>query len=183
MRKETFNPKTSLEKIKFSNVTIISEIPQKKGKEYYYLVKCNNCNKEFLKAKWTFGVYRCQCYKTINGAYNYQGYKAISAVYFKSCKSNALKRNLEFNITKEDIWKQWLIQNEKCALSGLHLTIERNYKKMKEGMTASLDRIDSKKGYTIDNIQWIHKHLNKMKMNYDNQYFIDMCKLIANNNK
>lgn len=29
--------------------------------------------------------------------------------------------------------------------------------------TASLDRIDSSKGYTIDNVWWIHKQLNWMK--------------------
>ncbi len=50
-------------------------------------------------------------------------------------------------------------------------------------MTASLDRIDSTKGYTLDNIQWIHKDLNKMKMNFANDYFIKTCKLVAENNK
>lgn len=184
MRKETFNlnSESGQEKIKFSNVTILSEIPVKKGKELFYNVKCNNCGKEYLKAKWTFGKYRCQCFKTINGAYNFQGYKSISFIYFKSCKNGAKIRNLEFNITKEDIYNLWVKQNGKCALSGLDIKIERNYKKMKEGMTASLDRIDSTKGYTLDNIQWIHKHLNKMKMNFDNEYFIEMCKLVADNN-
>ncbi len=50
-------------------------------------------------------------------------------------------------------------------------------------MTASLDRIDSSRGYTLDNIQWVHKDLNKMKTNYPNDYFIKMCKYVANNNK
>jgi len=42
--------------------------------------------------------------------------------------------------------------------------------------TASLDRIDSTKGYTLDNIQWVHKTLNRLKMNLDNQEFIEWCK-------
>lgn len=184
MKKSTFDPlsEDGLRKIAFSNVTILDYNTVKKGKELWYKVKCNHCGKEFLKAKWTFGLYRCQCYKTVNGAYNYQGYKSISAVYFKSCKAGAGTRNFEFNITKEDMWQQWLKQEGKCALSGIPITIERNYKKMKEGMSASLDRIDSTKGYTVDNIQWVHKDLNKMKMNYPNEYFIEMCKLVANNN-
>lgn len=185
MRKSTFDPNTEdgKEKIKFSNVTIINDIPViPEGKrEYHFLVKCNDCGKEFLKAKWTFGKYRCQCYKTINGAYNYQGYKNISATYFKSCKANALKKDREFTITKEDIWNLFLKQNGKCALSGLDLKIERNYKKMST-MTASLDRINSDGGYTINNVQWIHKHINRMKSDFDSKYFIDMCKLITNNN-
>jgi hypothetical protein len=64
----------------------------------------------------------------------------------------------------------------------LSIRIERNYKKLKT-MTASLDRIDSSRGYTLDNIQWVHKDLNKMKTNYPNDYFIKMCKYVANNNK
>lgn len=183
LRPSTFDPKKDFDKINFSNVDIIDFNPVKKGKEYTYLVKCRNCGKEYYKARWTFGIYRCQCYKTVNGAYNYQGYKSISANYFRSCKSNAKKRGLEFNITKEDMWNQWLSQNGKCSLSGIILTIERNYKKMKEGMSASLDRINSKKGYTKDNIQWVHKDLNKMKLNYPNDYFIKMCIFVANNNQ
>jgi hypothetical protein len=181
MRKSTFDPLTSQDKIDFSNVDILSLTPEKVGNEYHYRVKCRNCGKEWLKAKWTFGVYRCQCYKTVNGAYNFQGYKSISAIYFNSCKGNAGKRGFSFEINKEDMWNQWLTQKGMCALSGIPLSIERNYKKLKT-MTASLDRIDSTKGYTTDNIQWVHKDLNKMKMNYDNQYFIDMCKLVSNNN-
>ncbi len=46
--------------------------------------------------------------------------------------------------------------------------------------TASLDRIDSSKGYTKDNIQWVHKHVNLMKHKFDQKYFVDICKLIAN---
>jgi len=183
-RPETFNPEDPIykDRIEFSNVEVVSLNPIKKGKEWHYHVRCKNCGKEYYKAKWTFGVYRCQCYKTINGAYNYQGYKGISSVYFKSCKSGAKSRNLEFSITKEDIWNKWIEQDGKCALSGLSIRIERNYKKLKT-MTASLDRIDSSRGYTLDNIQWVHKDLNKMKTNYPNDYFIKMCKYVANNNK
>ena len=48
--------------------------------------------------------------------------------------------------------------------------------------TASLDRIDSKKGYIKGNLQWVHKDLNIMKNSYPNQYFIEMCKKVANAN-
>jgi len=45
--------------------------------------------------------------------------------------------------------------------------------------TASLDRIDSTKNYTIDNIQWVHKDVNKMKMDFSQEYFIEMCRLVT----
>ena len=47
-----------------------------------------------------------------------------------------------------------------------------------QGGTASLDRIDSKKGYTIDNIQWVHKDVNKMKMDLQEEDFFRIVKEI-----
>ncbi len=47
--------------------------------------------------------------------------------------------------------------------------------------SASLDRIDSSLGYIEENVQWVHKDVNMMKRIYDNNYFIKMCKLIAEN--
>ena len=47
---------------------------------------------------------------------------------------------------------------------------------------ASLDRIDSSKGYIEGNVQWVHQNINMMKNKFDNQYFIEMCKLITKNN-
>lgn len=47
----------------------------------------------------------------------------------------------------------------------------------------SVDRIDSNKGYTKDNIWIVHKDVNLIKQDYDIKYFISMCKAIANNNE
>jgi hypothetical protein len=45
--------------------------------------------------------------------------------------------------------------------------------------TASLDRIDSTKGYTPENVQWLHKDINQMKMDLTEQKFIDLCKKVC----
>lgn len=84
----------------------------------------------------------------------------------------------ELTIDIEYIWKLFLKQNRKCALSGLELkfpktTTDKEY-------TASLDRIDSSKGYIPGNVQWVHKHINMMKNRYPVDYFIQMCKEVAN---
>jgi uncharacterized protein YeeX (DUF496 family) len=55
--------------------------------------------------------------------------------------------------------------------------------KIKQNAKRSLDRIDSKIGYVKGNVQWIHKHINNMKQDYDNDYFISMCELISKINK
>jgi len=49
--------------------------------------------------------------------------------------------------------------------------------------TASLDRIDSTKGYTIDNVQWVHTIVNRMKWNTDENEFIKWCDDIYEYNK
>jgi hypothetical protein len=49
--------------------------------------------------------------------------------------------------------------------------------------TASLDRIDSKKGYTTDNIRWVHTMVNMCKNKYREEDFIKMCIDITNNTK
>lgn len=76
----------------------------------------------------------------------------------------------------EDLWNLFEKQERKCAMTGLGLTL-RGYGKPPG--TASVDRIDSSKGYTKDNIQWVHKDVNKMKMDFTKEYFIEVCRLIT----
>ena len=44
--------------------------------------------------------------------------------------------------------------------------------------TASIDRIDSTKGYYIDNIQWVHKDVNRMKKDFEENYLFKICEAI-----
>ena len=61
-----------------------------------------------------------------------------------------------------------------CALSGMPIKL---------GMNASIDRVDSMKSYEEGNLQFVHKDVNIMKNKYDQDYFIEVCKLIANNHE
>lgn len=83
------------------------------------------------------------------------------------------------SITIEDVYLLWVKQEKKCALSGVDI----GFKNLKTGgHTCSIDRIDSKGEYTLDNIQLVHKDVNRMKNAFQQSYFIEMCKLIAKNN-
>ena len=48
--------------------------------------------------------------------------------------------------------------------------------------TASVDRIDSNKGYEKGNIQIVHKIVNRMKWSLNQKAFIWFCKKIYENN-
>lgn len=92
---------------------------------------------------------------------------------------NRIRKVKELTLTIEEAWDLFIKQNKKCALSGVELSFPK--KSNDKSWTASLDRIDSSKGYILENVQWVHKHINIMKNKFDNQYFITMCKKIAEN--
>ena len=111
---------------------------------------------------------------------HWRGVGDLSAQFFSVLKYRAEKQGFEFSITMEEIWQLFLDQDKKCALTGLPLKFEtlRNILKGAE-QTASLDRIDSNRGYVPDNIQWVHKDVNKMKNEFGQDYYIKMCTLVA----
>lgn len=104
----------------------------------------------------------------------------ITKTYYHTLKSKATERQLSFSISREELWDLFLKQDKKCALSGVDLAFSNTcYNKDRLTRTASLDRIDSNLGYTLDNVQWIHKRLNTMKMHFNNNEFINFCRLIV----
>lgn len=117
---------------------------------------------------------KCSNRKTDNCHRGYVGF--VRSSWFGKAKTQAEIRELEFSIIAEDINNLYLQQNKKCALSGLEI----GWAEVGQGHTASIDRIDSSKGYTLENIQLVHKDINMMKQQYDNQYFIQMCNLVSN---
>lgn len=97
---------------------------------------------------------------------------------WSTVKRRAKERKVPFNIDIEYAWKLFLEQDRKCALSGLPIEFGiANY--ASSNTTASLDRIDSSKGYTEGNIQWVHKTLNIMKSTLSNGFFINLCHKVA----
>lgn len=88
------------------------------------------------------------------------------------------KKIYKLTVTMEQAWELFEKQNRKCALSGLPLNFPKD--RNPHGGTASLDRIDSNGNYTLDNVQWVHKDINRLKNSFDQDYFINLCKLVSN---
>jgi hypothetical protein len=156
-----------------------------KNKRGYWKAKCD-CGQETIvqTAKLNNGhTQTCGCsrLRTWEESPMFTGCGKVSGKYFSDIKAGALSRNLKFEITVKDMWDLFVKQEGKCALSkiDIHFENSKNY----SSKTASLDRIDSLKGYTIDNIQWVHKDVNYMKMDLSQEKFINYCKLIAKANE
>lgn len=125
----------------------------------------------------------CGClvyqYDSGNMSYQWKGVGELSSHKFQSIKVGATKRKIEFDISISDAWHQFIFQDRKCALSGIELKFNKTHLNRSD-TTASLDRIDSTRGYTKENIQWIHKTINKMKMGLDINRFLYLCRLVVN---
>lgn len=107
---------------------------------------------------------------------NWKGVGQISKTILNRIKRNAKVRNISFEIDINYIWELYNKQNAKCALTGLNIGFG---KKTTDTNEASLDRIDSNQGYIKGNIQWVHKDIQKMKMDLDENRFFELCKLVA----
>jgi len=142
-----------------------------------WLCHCD-CGKvaEINSASLIRGLTRsCGCEKAKKA---FKGHGEISKMFWSSLERNARRRGIDFNITIEEVWNLFLQQNRTCVYTGLELFFVRDMNNV-TGKTASLDRIDSSKGYIHGNVQWVHKIVNHMKMDASEEDFINMCKLVA----
>jgi len=146
-------------------------------------VRCD-CGKEKLLMGWQLKKGKsCGCRKsqlssdTRRKKLNRGGYAEIFASQWNEIKRNAKKRNLNFTITAEQAWNLFVKQNRKCALTGDPIEFSKDCKHWNG--SASLDRIDSSKGYIEGNIQWVHKYVNIMKWDFSVKELVDMCRKIC----
>ena len=164
---------------------VVLGLPVEGGPKAYWKCKCDcgtikNIRSGQLRDRSTKS---CGCLRGETQGRNsnnprWKGYEEISGEYLSSIRKGARKRNLPFEVTGEYLWGIFLSQNRKCALSGRHIQFEPHCTKTNQ-RTASLDRIDNTVGYIKGNVQWLHKHINKMKFTYEEDYFVELCKDIA----
>lgn len=108
----------------------------------------------------------------------FSGVGELYKSHFTSIYRNAKNRNIPFDITIEECYNLYIEQNKKCNLSGVDIKLGKNGDR-----TASLDRIDSTLGYTIDNIHWVHKDINTMKWNLNVSDFLKYCRKVYEHTK
>lgn len=109
-----------------------------------------NKDKHYAKQK----EYRARVGIKSEYSYRYKQSNTVSYIY-KSAKTRAKKKGLEFNIEKSDV-----VIPEACPYFGEKLTVDSvGY----NPWFPSIDRIDSSKGYIKGNVQVISTLANRMK--------------------
>jgi hypothetical protein len=144
----------------------------KSGKNYYrnsrvgYSDCCKSC--QSLDEPFSFGH-----------AYWRENFSEEERTLFAVLRNLATKaklRDREFD--SEVDWKYlfdiWVEQNGLCAYSGVPLNTEVNHPHK-----VSLDRIDSSIGYVSGNLQFVSASVNRMKQEFDEEFFVDTCRQIA----
>lgn len=170
----------------FGEWTIIDSYPCRIGKNVSYKCQCRCSEVAYVRRNMLSTGKSTKCRKCSSN-HLYKGLQSLSGTYYSSLKYNANKRGIEFNVSIEYLYSVFIKQAEKCALSAMDIILDRNITGRSKGMgvqTASLDRIDSSKGYIEGNVQWVHKDINFMKQSYSEEYFKELCKkIVENDNK
>jgi hypothetical protein len=145
----------------------------------YYKVMCD-CGKssrlisasEFLNPNKAFMCQKCAGILRGENKHKKDAYEELYQHKYTKIKRTAEARNIRFELTKEYLWDLYLKQNKKCAITGDPLP---------QLSKASLDRIDSSKGYIENNVQWVTKQANLSKHVMTMQELYNFCKKVLNN--
>lgn len=97
-----------------------------------------------------------------------------ASVFLRNAKNAAIKRNQEFNLQTSNIVNFWNAQSGICAYSGREMTLQSG-----KLNTVSIERIDSKIGYTPENTILVCQAINRMKSDFSFQDFYEMCSDVA----
>lgn len=158
------------------------EVPQE-GVEIYknssgkWCSTCSGCGKEQAYTRKDHAkqseLNDWQCKPCVSKAKGFSKNQPVGdrARLYNKFRKSANNRGIEWGLDIESMYADY---DGKCKLTGWE--IELGYSKG----TASLDRVDSTKGYTPENIQWVHSMVNMAKNKYGNEEFIEMCKAVSN---
>ena len=166
--------------------------------------QCDNCGIEFKKPQSE--INRNQklgrknfCSRTCVGKNNtknfgegvnrynisqHSGSRKDNLTKFRYHFRNILKRDKQIDVTIEDLKLIWENQRGICPYLGIELHLN-SYGKIKKDpiISASLDRIDSSKGYVRGNLQWISRAMNYLKNDMSEQQVLEIMDLIYKQKK
>lgn len=175
---------------RYGKLVVIRKLSSSRGGSVLWecLCDCGNYHQastRHLNRRGKHVVRSCGCDQHRSGSDHAQwsGYKTISGGWWSShVKHGANCRGrigVELTLTKEEAYELLVQQEGKCAFTGIELALSNKCR----SNTASLDRIDNTRGYSKDNVQWVHKVVNMMKRIYSAETFIHWCTLVASHSR
>lgn len=158
----------------YNKWVVLGEHPDRDCRgEILFLCRCE-CGREMLQKSSNIRHGKSKGCRDCNSLHGKTD--QIHSSYMEGIANRTKKVNRSVTITAQDLQEQWDLQKGVCALTGLPLELRTGGHDRKA--TASVDRIDSDVGYFPDNIQWVHKDVNRMKSYYTEARFFEICKLV-----
>lgn len=127
--------------------------------EKAYYEKMKKADQDYLKKR----------YQKVKKNLNSNKKSFASNKYSKQMSKAKLVRNIEWSLDREKT-VQMLVETEFCSLSGRKLIFKIGHKD-----SPSIDRINSKKGYSSRNIQIVSTAVNQAKNDLTDKEFIKLC--------
>lgn len=87
-------------------------------------------------------------------------------------RKRAKRKNIEYNL--DLYWLRHEFKKGRCAATGTPFKTRPKNTRINP-FYPSIDRIDSSKGYTIDNCQLVVVAFNNLKSNYDDKTLKEFC--------
>lgn len=150
-------------------------------------VFCNqSCKMSFMNFQKTPEWYKLHIGDRIkNHSGNLKDEYSPFKYFITKCKERKKQNNIEFDIDLEYIKKLWIIQNGICPYTGFEMILPEtthNHSKIHSLKKASLDRIDSTKGYIKGNVEFVCMLINFAKNQFTKNeviHFISELKQIG----
>lgn len=101
----------------------------------------------------------------------FSGVGEITGEFMSRVRKGAHRRGYAFELTAQFVYDLWVRQEKRCYYSGREIGFTDK--------TASIDRLDSAKPYTPDNVVLVHKLVNKMKLGRTHDEFIRLAHQIV----
>jgi hypothetical protein len=155
-----------------------------KGEDGRYYKPCPECNvmQSYLRKNYAEESLRlnktcksCSNKKTDNCHRGW--HRGVRVSWFNKFKASAETRGIEWDLSMDYVANLMEQQSSKCALTGWSIEFPESGHPQKA--LASIDRVDSSKGYLEGNVQLVTRHVNMMKQQYTQEQFIEVCKAVA----
>jgi len=102
----------------------------------------------------------------------------------KNAKLRALKKNIEFELTKEYVINLFESQGGLCYYSGIKMNIVKSDPdNMIDPFKMTIDCINPDKGYVEGNIVWCTYCINAMKQKMSKERLVSVCESVVNHSK
>lgn len=163
-------------------------IDMRKNTKKFVIIKCSGCDLEYQKEKKEYdrqvrkGREKFYCTLQCGSANNKRTELTPFNGFLTHVRKNAALREIEFDLTVENLKNLWDGQVGKCPYTGLEMRLAPAWRQRKfSPYSVSLDRIDSSKGYVAGNIEFVCLAVNYAKNRFSQEEIKQFFDAVKNN--